>query len=82
MKALMDSTRTVTARDVGHVMLTQRERLVLHFLSYGYTEQKIADTLNIQYHTVRWHNKNIKWKLQSKTNSQSVAVGFQQGLLT
>ena len=77
----MDSTRTATAHVADHAMLTQRERLVLHFLSYGYTEQKIADTLGIAYQTVRWHNKNIKEKLDSKTNSQSVAIGFQQGLL-
>ena len=78
----MDSTRTVTAHVADHAMLTQRERLILHFLSYGYTEKRIADTLEIAYQTVKWHNKNIKEKLNSKTNSQSVAIGFQEGLLT
>jgi len=51
------------------VELTQREEEIVKLLAREYTNDKIAETLNISYRTVETHRKNM----MQKTNSHNLA---------
>lgn len=53
--------------------LTVREVEIVKLLLRGYTNQKIANQLNISIHTVQTHRKNIKSKLQLEGASDLIA---------
>jgi len=50
-------------------VLTKREKEIIELLAKEYTNEKIADELNISYRTVETHRKNI----MQKTNSHNLA---------
>ena len=62
------------------IQLTQRQREVLELLSQGLTHKQICQRLNLSQRTVNMHIANLKAKLKSETNAQSVgratALGF------
>lgn len=51
------------------ILITQREKEIVRLLAKEYTNEKIADELNISYRTVETHRKNI----MQKTNSHNLA---------
>jgi DNA-binding NarL/FixJ family response regulator len=51
------------------VELTQREEEIVKLLAREYTNDRIAETLNISYRTVETHRKNM----MQKTNSHNLA---------
>jgi DNA-binding NarL/FixJ family response regulator len=61
-------------RDASHAnekvfVLTKREKEIVELLAKEYTNEKIAEELNISYRTVETHRKNI----MEKTNSHNLA---------
>ena len=56
-------------------MFTQRETEVLELILRGFTNEKIAENLNISKHTVKAHKDNIFRKLEV-SNSVQAAVKY------
>ncbi len=63
------------------LLLSKREKEILHFISKGYTSQHIADELFISRYTVETHRKNILRKLNFNTSTELVKFAVQQGLV-
>jgi DNA-binding NarL/FixJ family response regulator len=51
------------------IIFTQREKEIIQLLAKEYTNEKIAEELNISYRTVETHRKNI----MQKTDSHNLA---------
>lgn len=54
--------------------LTAKERLILQFASNGYTNTDIADVLNLNINTVKFHKRNIFQKLDVKNSIEAISV--------
>jgi DNA-binding NarL/FixJ family response regulator len=65
------------AKDYG---LTPREKEVLELLVNGLTKKEIAARVDVSYHTVDTHLRNIYTKLQVHTRSGAVAKAVQEKL--
>ena len=61
--------------------LSPREKEILEFMVRGLIKKEIADQLNLSYHTVDNHLRNIYTKLQVHTRSGAVAKALKEGLL-
>jgi DNA-binding NarL/FixJ family response regulator len=57
--------------------LTQRQRLVLHHLYYGKTNQQIAEAVGLSVGTVKVHVRNIMRKLKVHNRTQACAEALQ-----
>ncbi len=60
--------------------LTPREKEVLGFLVDGLPKKQIADKMEISFHTVDKHLRNIYSKLQTPTRSLTVAKAIKENL--
>ncbi|AVI50669.1 hypothetical protein C5O00_05580 [Pukyongia salina] len=49
--------------DIRSKVLSSREKEIIELLAIGWNNNQVADKLNISYHTVRTHRKNIFKKL-------------------
>ncbi len=61
--------------------LSKRELEILVLLSKGYSNQSISELINISYHTVRTHRKNILKKTYTKNGSELVKKCVEMGYL-
>lgn len=61
--------------------LTRRETDILRLMIEGQTKKEIAAALNLSYHTIDTHIKNIYAKLHVHTRSGAVAKALSQHLL-
>ena len=61
--------------------LTRREREILQRLVDGLTMKQIAGALNISYHTVGNHLRNVYRKLHVRGRSSAVAKALQEDLI-
>jgi DNA-binding CsgD family transcriptional regulator len=61
--------------------ITARERDVLRTISQGYSNKRIARTLNISPETVKSHIKRIFCKLSVSTRTEAVSQAVSRGLL-
>lgn len=55
---------------VLRIKLTKREIEILRELKKGLTTEQVAKELNLSYHTVTTHRKNINQKIQVKTQKE------------
>jgi len=62
-------------------LLTPREREVLQLIAEGFTNNAIADTLNISVKTVEKHRANLMAKLDVQGLAELIRVAFLQGLI-
>jgi len=62
-------------------ILTGREQAVLRLMSQGRGMKGIADELDLSYHTVDSHLRNIYAKLHVHTSTAAVAKAVKEGLL-
>ncbi|TNF27068.1 MAG: response regulator transcription factor [Bacteroidetes bacterium] len=62
-------------------VLSNREREVLHYVAKEYTNQEIADTINISLRTVETHKRNLIKKLRVKNVVGLVRFALEQGPL-
>ncbi|MFM1874274.1 MAG: hypothetical protein RL266_11 [Bacteroidota bacterium] len=63
------------------VVLSSREKEVLHFVAKEYTNQEIADCINISLRTVETHKRNLIKKLRVKNVVGLVRFALEQGPL-
>lgn len=63
------------------LLLSKREKEILHHISKGETSQQIADSLFISRYTVETHRKNILRKLDFNTSTELVKFAVLQGLV-
>jgi DNA-binding CsgD family transcriptional regulator len=62
-------------------ILSDKEGVVLGFISWGKTNRDISDILGISENTVKFHIKSIFQKLNVETRAQAVAIALEQGLI-
>jgi DNA-binding NarL/FixJ family response regulator len=62
-------------------ILTNREQSVLRLMTQGLGMKGIADELDLSYHTVDSHLRNIYAKLHVHTSAAAVARAVKDGLL-
>ena len=62
-------------------VLTERQQLILKYISQGFSSQEIAEKLNIRYYTVTTHIKNIYSKLQVNSRTEALQEARRMGLL-
>jgi DNA-binding NarL/FixJ family response regulator len=62
--------------------LSTREREVLKLIVEGNSTQKIADRLNVSYHTINSHRKSIIKKLKIKSPTELVIHALDLGILS
>ncbi len=77
-------TETATADNVDSdaPQLTDREIEVLRLIAKGYNSNEISDVLDVTYHTVTSHVRNIYRKLAVHSRSEAVFEAVQRGLVT
>ena len=61
--------------------LTPQEKELLKLLVEGHSYKTAAYTLNISYHTVSFHLRNVYDKLQVHSKSEAVAKALKEGLI-
>ncbi|MDB5202483.1 MAG: two component transcriptional regulator, LuxR family [Ferruginibacter sp.] len=57
-------------------LLTARENEVLQFVSKGLSYKEIADQLNLSFHTVKQHIRNIYEKLHVQNKTEAINKAF------
>jgi DNA-binding NarL/FixJ family response regulator len=75
------SSNTVEAPN-GETLLTPKEKLVLQYISRGYSNKEIASSLEISPHTVASHIKRIYRKLEVNSRNEAVFEGWRMGELS
>ena len=63
------------------LLLSKREKEILHHISRGETSQQIAEALFISRYTVETHRKDILRKLDFNTSTELVKFAVLQGLV-
>jgi DNA-binding NarL/FixJ family response regulator len=61
-------------------ILTRREVKIIKLIVDGYTNKEIATLLNISFHTVRNHRRNIMQKTQQKNITRLIKFTLNSGL--
>ncbi|RJX38867.1 DNA-binding response regulator [Paenibacillus pinisoli] len=64
-----------------HMVLSEKERIVLQFIARGYKSKEIAGDMGISERTVKAHLTNIYNKLGVSSRSQAVAVAVEGGIV-
>jgi DNA-binding CsgD family transcriptional regulator len=59
-------------QDFEQVIITPREKEVMHLLAKGLSSRKIAEALGISFHTVESYRKHLLQKFNSKTTVEMV----------
>jgi len=62
-------------------LLTEREYEILGLISKGYTSLQIAEHLFISLYTAQTHRRNIKRKLQCRSNSEMINYAVARGIV-
>jgi len=75
------STFSIAPPQSPEVDLTEREREILLMLSKGLIKKEIARAMNLSYHTIDSHVRNIYGKLQVHNLSGAVAKAIKFGLV-
>lgn len=70
--------RKINATQVG--LISQRERQIVKLFANGFKSKEIAEKLDISFHTVNNHRKNILKKLNLKNLSALVNFAVENGL--
>jgi len=63
------------------IMLSEKEKEVLKHLVEGLSYKMIADKLNVSFHTIHSHIKNIYEKLHVNSKGEAVAKALKQKLI-
>ena len=79
---VMTHTITTDGEDINpDVVLSNREKEVLHYVAKEYTNQEIADKIDISLRTVETHKRNLIKKLRVKNVVGLVRFALEQGPL-
>jgi len=69
------------AKSKSKITLSERESEVLGLICKGYSNNEIADELNISVYTADQHRRNLLLKADAKNTAQLVMIGFKEGLV-
>lgn len=79
---VMTHTLTTEEEELGaDITLSNREKEVLHYVAKEFTNQEIADKINISLRTVETHKRNLIKKLRVKNVVGLVRFALEQGPL-
>lgn len=78
-RGLQDSLRSIVR--AGALALTPRELEVLHLLSHGATNGRIADLLTVSSRTVETHVERVLVKLGASNRAHAVRLGMEARLI-
>jgi DNA-binding CsgD family transcriptional regulator len=67
--------------ELPHVELTKRETEILSLLALGKSSRQISEMLDISYHTITTHRKNILAKTNCNKVSELVKKAFEWALI-
>lgn len=73
-------TRSVP-QTIGDSILTPRQREVLTLVALGYSNQQVADELNVQLATVENHLHAIFGRLDVRTRTEAAVLAVTTGLI-
>jgi two-component system nitrate/nitrite response regulator NarL len=62
-------------------IITHREQEILKLMAQGMSSKSIAITLNLSFHTVQTHRKNILRKLNQNSTIRAVTVATTVGII-
>ena len=71
-----------TGTSDNEALLTPKEKMVLQYISRGYSNKEIARSLDISPHTVASHIKRIYQKLEVNSRNEAVFEGWRMGQLS
>lgn len=80
-RAVLEQFAKLAAPKVDESKLTAREQEVLELMARGRIMKEIASDLQVSYHTVDSHIRNIYTKLHVRTRAGAVAKAYQERLL-
>ncbi len=63
------------------IILTRREKEVLHYIAKGFSNQEIADTLKISSKTIDTHKSNLMQKMNIKSSAALARFVFDNDFL-
>tara|TARA_R110002096_G_scaffold281403_2_gene475558 strand:- start:160 stop:633 length:474 start_codon:yes stop_codon:yes gene_type:complete len=78
---IMTQSITSDGDSENDIVLSNREKEVLHFVAKEYTNQEIAEKINISLRTVETHKRNLIKKLRVKNVVGLVRFALEQGQL-
>jgi len=58
--------------------LTPTERAVVYYMAKGYTNQEIADALNVPFQEVKKRASMVFTKLHARNRANAVAIAFRE----
>lgn len=64
------------------VTLSEREEEVIRLIAEGLTTKEIADKINLSFHTVSTHRKNIFKKLLIRNSSELINYALKKGIIS
>jgi DNA-binding CsgD family transcriptional regulator len=67
---VLTSSKKLEPLSIPHI--TKREQEIVHQMIKGLNTPQIAATLNISYHTVENHKRNLRKKTATKTSAELV----------
>jgi DNA-binding NarL/FixJ family response regulator len=65
----------------SRIILSEREKNVLGLICKGFSNNEIADELNISVYTADQHRRNLLLKSEAKNTAQLVMIAFKEGLV-
>ena len=77
----MLSERNIKTSLPGKQKMTQREEEILELIKKGNTYKEMAELLNVSFHTVNYHLKNIYIKTNVKSKNELMAMFFNENKL-
>jgi DNA-binding NarL/FixJ family response regulator len=66
----------------SRIILSEREKNVLELICKGFSNNEIADELNISVYTADQHRRNLLLKSEAKNTAQLVMIAFKEGLVS
>lgn len=80
IERISPATNRTASEPPGLMLLTPRERDVLHELARGLSNREIASVLYVEESTVRTHVKRVLMKLNLRDRIQAVIYAYESGL--
>ncbi len=83
MKSYVSKIKNVNSADkIKNYMLTQREKEILKLYVEGFSNQEVAEKLNISIRTVETHKNNIMQKFEFKSTVEMVKFALKNNIVS
>jgi DNA-binding NarL/FixJ family response regulator len=80
-KIVLSNINSEENKSLKKTSLTEREMEILHFISKGFSNLQISETLYISLNTVKTHIKNIFSKLEVEDRTQAAMKAIKEELI-